>query len=150
MGWFRSNRASADDVAELRAQLAELTARLDTSSEPPDAPAPNAPAPPAPTPPPPDAPRLESLVERLDALELRISSVATELANQLSELSGELDDDERVSTVESTLTTRLEQAVSDIRATTEALAAEQARYEIQFRADLAEVADRSRRDPAER
>ena len=147
MGWFRSNRASADDVAELRAQVVELTGRL-SAAEQANTDLRNAieEEPPAPTPlPSPAAVSIADLVERLDALEVRVASVSTELANQLSEIAGELDDPptERIDAVEAAFAASLNDAVSGIRTTTEALAAEQARYEIQFRADLAELADRT-------
>jgi len=46
------------------------------------------------------------------------------------------------------LADRLDAAIDDVLDTTERLAAEQARYEIQFRADLAELAERIRRPGA--
>ncbi len=141
MGWFRRNTNDAD-IAALRAQVEDLGERLAAAEA---AAQPTEPEP-APLPAPPagstsqDRARLDTIAERLDALDARITSVSTELANQLDELSDEIDRADG-----SEFTTRLDEAVAAIRQTTEALAAEQARYEMQFRADLAEVADRTLR-----
>ncbi|HYN32800.1 MAG TPA: hypothetical protein VES40_09255 [Ilumatobacteraceae bacterium] len=108
--------------------------------------------------------------ERMSSVDSRVTSVSTELANQLTELSRDIDelnrrtaeqaDDEsdlsnadNVDTadpteIEARLTERLDAAIDDVLDTTEKLAAEQARYEIQFRADLAELAERLRRPNA--
>ncbi|MEO1058607.1 MAG: hypothetical protein AAFY28_17000 [Actinomycetota bacterium] len=139
MGWFRRNNNDAD-VAALRARIDELEARLSAPG------AGDPPPPAAPLPAPPlgttteDRAQLADIIERLDALDLRVTSVSTELANQLDELAGDID-----GTDTSDFTARLDAAVAAIRQTTEALAAEQARYEMQFRADLAEIADRATR-----
>ncbi|MEM9514567.1 MAG: hypothetical protein AAGA42_06875 [Actinomycetota bacterium] len=146
MSWFRRN-TSDNAIAMLRAQVDELAERLaaaEAANQPDDA-EPAQPEP-APLPAPPlgstseDRSRLDTITERLDALDARITSVSTELAHQLDELSGEIDRADG-----SEFTMRLDEAVAAIRHTTEALAAEQARYEMQFRADLAEVADRATR-----
>lgn len=77
------------------------------------------------------------VAERLAALEARVSGMGTELSRQLHELGDEIE--------------RLAREVDDpaVRDAVEALtsvqvrlAAEQARYEIAFRQDLAELADR--------
>jgi chromosome segregation ATPase len=102
--------------------------------------------------------------ERLSSADARITSVSTELANQLTELSRDIDELNRRSAdttaatdpsaevdtdaIEARLTERLDAAIDDVLDTTEKLAAEQARYEIQFRADLAELAERFRRPGA--
>jgi DNA repair exonuclease SbcCD ATPase subunit len=105
--------------------------------------------------------------ERLSSADARITSVSTELANQLTELSRDIDELNRRSAeaepgtgtsagtstgadidtaeLEARLAERLDSAIEDVLDTTEKLAAEQARYEIQFRADLAELAERLRR-----
>ena len=125
-----------------------------------------------------DDERLDNLAAQLDALttavaahtdrmssaDTRVTSVSTELANQLTELSRDIDDLNRrtaeqpdgkndlinadTDTIEARLTERLDAAIDDVLDTTEKLAAEQARYEIQFRADLAELAERLRRPNA--
>ena len=83
-----------------------------------------------------------------------------ELANQLTELGSDIDElnrrtsepatssrSEAVSTaeLEARIAERLDAAMDDVLDSTERLAAEQARYEIQFRSDLAELAERIRR-----
>lgn len=109
--------------------------------------------------------------ERLSSADARITSVSTELANQLTELSRDIDELNRRSAeadssthssteaasgtstgsdvdtaeLEARLSERLDSAIEEVLDTTEKLAAEQARYEIQFRADLAELAERLRR-----
>jgi hypothetical protein len=85
------------------------------------------------------------MAERLAALDERVTSVSLELANQLTELSGDL---ELVGAGErgvDDLDARIESSLEAIRSGQERLAAEQARYEIQFRADLADLAERLRR-----
>jgi hypothetical protein len=86
--------------------------------------------------------------------------VSLELANQLTELGRDIDDLNRrtvesavngdatevdTAELEARITERLDAAIDDVLDSTERLAAEQARYEIQFRADLAELAERIRR-----
>jgi DNA repair exonuclease SbcCD ATPase subunit len=98
--------------------------------------------------------RMTTLADALAAMDERITSVSTELANQLTELGTELDavnargggdrtidDDALRAEVERAL----EEAMDEIQGGQERLAAEQARYQIQFRQDLAELADRLRR-----
>jgi uncharacterized coiled-coil protein SlyX len=129
MGWFSKKELAAPapgvtaaDVDELRAQLAALQERL--ISAPPTEPPPQA------------APVVDrdvlAVVEqhlcdldaRLDALEQRVTSVSTELANQVTELGNDIE---------------------PIHQSAERLANEQARYQIAFRQDLAELAERLRR-----
>ena len=145
MGWFRRNDeqgVTADEVVALRARIDELEALVVSDQE-----RTNEPEPPAtPLPAPPlgatsqDRSQLADVVDRLGALDARVTSIAHELTNQLNELAGEID-----ATDGSEFDTRLDAAVAAIRQTTEALAAEQTRYEMQFRADLAEIADRAMR-----
>ena len=83
-----------------------------------------------------------------------------ELANQLTELSSDIDelnrrssepatsgqaDESDTAELEARIAERLDAAMKDVLDSTERLAAEQARYEIQFRSDLAELAERIRR-----
>ena len=75
--------------------------------------------------------RIDQLADRIATLDARITSISTELANQLTELSGEAD--------------AATAAADAIRAGQERLANEQARYQIAFRQDLAELAERLRR-----
>src|ERR687897_60872 len=131
----RLDRADADK-ADLGSRVHSLTARLETSTPPP--------------PPPPVKPaisdadldilraRLQRLSDRLDAADDRISSIATELANQLTELSGDVESiaKEHPPT---------DDIVTEIRDEQVKLASEQARYQIAFRQDLAQLAERLRR-----
>ena len=74
----------------------------------------------------------------MDRVDARITSISTELAHQLTELSGEVDglgaNDPPT-----------ERVVDELRDAQTRLANEQARYQIQFRQDLAELAERLRR-----
>ncbi len=80
--------------------------------------------------------RVAELVARLDAIDARVTAVSTELANQLNELGGELD----------ALAARPDDgAVEELRTGQVRLASEQARYQIAFRQDLAELAETLRR-----
>lgn len=142
---------------QLRAELATLRERLDASDE---AKADleatvdalnrrlivTAPPPPPPVPPPTVAEPIESasaeqlaatdaavqrlqehigsLHRRIELLDTRVTSVSTELANQLNEIGNDIE---------------------PMHESAERLAAEQARYQIQFRQDLAELAERFRR-----
>jgi hypothetical protein len=137
--------AVATEVAELRGQLEALARRLDTGET--------------------DRARLADVV---GALQQRVASVGTELTNQLSELSGEIDalqarpdptaaiaavDGLRgdVGGLQSTiddLATAIKGVESDtdgLRGAQERLANEQARYQIAFREDLATIADQTAR-----
>jgi len=174
------------DVDEFRTRLQELAGKLDAAST--DTPA-APPPPPAFAPPRPSAvddARLERIEERLDELDEsrastgarldeiaataagideRVTNISTELANQLTELSTDIDyvaqgmapssgaapiDPELL---EAKLQQRLDEEIDaklgigldEVRTNAERLAMEQARYEIKFRQDLAELADRLRR-----
>ncbi len=118
---MRDRLDAADrEKAELAATVDELNQRLITT------------APPPPPPPEPEqttsgdelARRLDELNSRMMLLDDRVTSVSTELANQVSEIGNDIE---------------------PIQAGAERLAAEQARYQIQFRQDLAELAERVRR-----
>ena len=65
-----------------------------------------------------------ALDQRIDRLDERVTAVSTELANQLTEIGNDIE---------------------PMHDSAERLAAEQARYQIQFRQDLAELAERIRR-----
>jgi len=81
-----------------------------------------------------------ALDQKIAALDSRVTRMTTELSNHLHELGSDLatlsenDDD---SAVETTLT--------ELRANQTRIANEQARYEIAFRQDLAEIAEMIRR-----
>ncbi len=119
--------------------------------------------------------QLGQMAERMTSLDRRLTNVSTELANQLTELSRDIDDlgdrpaassfpppaaatagsapvaDDGVSDdldtdeLELRLAEKFDMAIDEVRASQERLAAEQARYEIKFREDLAELADRLRK-----
>ncbi len=104
--------------------------------------------------------RLDELARQTSSIDARVISVSMELANQLTELSSDIDELNRRSTdpsgaesttaidvgaLEARIAERLDVAMDDVLDSTERLAVEQARYEIQFRADLAELAERLRR-----
>ncbi|MFT6813768.1 MAG: hypothetical protein ACI91Q_000286 [Gammaproteobacteria bacterium] len=93
------------------------------------------------------------MTEKMSALDDRMNQVSLELANQLTELSNDLDvlldqaDAENEPTADDAVAVNelVTEAIGSVQRSTERLAAEQARYEIQFRADLAELADLFRR-----
>jgi prefoldin subunit 5 len=130
------------DKADIGSKVQSLASRLDTPVGPP---------PSAPPPPPPVAvaavseadidiirARLQRLSDRLDQVDARITSISTELANQLSELSGELDSVSSRQPVG-------DDVVDEIRDAQVRLAGEQARYQIAFRQDLADLVERLRK-----
>jgi predicted nucleic acid-binding Zn-ribbon protein len=117
-----SDRAKAD----LEATVDELNHRLiATVTSTPEIPPVDEPPP---TPAGPDTDELNrqlaSLDERLANLDGRVTAVSTELANQVNELGNDIE---------------------PMQVAAERLAAEQARYQIAFRQDLAELAERIRR-----
>jgi len=139
-------RLDASDAAkvELGSKIRSLTDRLETPITAP----PHEPPTPAVVPTTVDAAELEAvraqiarLTVRLEALDRRITTISTELANQLGELSDDID----------TLGKRSEADAIDeatlvaLRDAQTRLASEQARYQIAFRQDLAEIAERWRR-----
>jgi hypothetical protein len=163
MGLFKRRSEDPDELERLRTGLGELRERLDESDAakvelgskirsltermetPITAPPPEPPTPSAASV---DAAELEAvraqiarLTVRLEALDRRITTISTELANQLGELSDDID----------TLGKRTEADAIDeatlvaLRDAQTRLAGEQARYQIAFRQDLAEIAERWRR-----
>ncbi len=167
MGLFRKNNAD-EQIATLRAELASLHQRLDESDRakatlenrlseltatntalrtrveglttitaPPTEPPPSSSV---------DDGRLTSVEEQLAALDertgtidSRVTSISTELTNQLSELSSEIDGLSAAAGADATA------ELEELRDGAERLANEQARYQIQFRQDLADLAERLRR-----
>jgi DNA repair exonuclease SbcCD ATPase subunit len=165
MGLFKRRTEDPDEVEQLRTGLGELRTRLDESDaakvelgskirsltdrldKPITAPPPEPPAPPVEQPSvgPGDLEAIRAqiarLTVRLEALDRRITTISTELANQLGELSDDID----------TLGKRSEAGAVDeatlveLRGAQTRLANEQARYQIAFREDLAAIAERWRR-----
>jgi len=88
--------------------------------------------------------QLGQLAEKVGAVDSRVNQVSLELTNQLTELSGDLD---RASARADALdmVEQLTTQLHDVTGGQQRLANEQARYAIQFREDLAELADRLRR-----
>jgi uncharacterized coiled-coil DUF342 family protein len=161
------------DVETLTADLDAINQRLASFADAPEpAGAPLTQSSPPPPPPPP-APvgddtserlaelraQLDALTEATSAIDARVTGVSMELANQLTELGRDIDELNRrtsesaaaggaefdTAELEARITERLDAAIEDVLDSTERLAAEQARYEIRFRADLAELAERIRR-----
>jgi chromosome segregation ATPase len=131
----RLDRSEADKT-ELGSRVHKLTTRLETPLAPP-------PAEPARKPVTESdldilRARLQRLSDRLDGIDARITSISTELANQITELSGDVESiaKEHPPT---------DDVVTEIRDAQVRLANEQARYQISFREDLAEIAERLRR-----
>jgi len=77
--------------------------------------------------------RVQSIADRLDEVDARITSISSELANQINELSGDI---EHLSTNEPA-----SELIEQIHDSQIKLANEQARYQIAFRQDLANLAD---------
>ncbi|NNE12668.1 MAG: hypothetical protein HKN41_10560 [Ilumatobacter sp.] len=82
--------------------------------------------------------RLQRVNARIEEIDQRITSISTELANQLTELSTELDAIHSAQPPDG-------ETVDELRDSQTRLAEEQARYQIAFRKDLAELADRLKR-----
>ena len=88
--------------------------------------------------------QLGQLAEKVGAVDSRVNQVSTELTNQLTELSGDLDQaSARADALD--MVEQLATQLHDVTSGQQRLANEQARYAIQFRAELAELADRLRR-----
>ena len=160
MGIFKK-RADPAELEAIKADIAAIAARLDRSDADKDELGSRVhslttkletPATPTPPPPPPEPPkpaiteadldilraRLQRLSDRLDAVDARITSISTELANQITELSGDVESiaKEHPPT---------DDIVVEIRDAQVKLASEQARYQIAFREDLADLAERLKR-----
>jgi uncharacterized phage infection (PIP) family protein YhgE len=78
--------------------------------------------------------RMDALAAGITQMDARLSSISTEIANQLSELGNEID----------ALSQGLgdEETVTNLKSAQTRLAQEQARYQIAFQQDLAELAER--------
>jgi hypothetical protein len=87
------------------------------------------------------SPRLDELATKLAELDARVSSVSTELANQIAELGHDID---ALGSRDPTVPTD-GAVVDELRDGQVRLANEQARYQIAFREDLARLAEQLRR-----
>ena len=79
---------------------------------------------------------VQRIGQRIDDVDARITSISTELANQITELGADIDADG---------TSPGDAVVGELRDAQTRLAGEQARYQIAFRQDLADLADRLKR-----
>ena len=77
---------------------------------------------------------MDALAAGITQMDARLSSISTEIANQLSELGNEVDALSRGLGDEETIT--------NLKSAQTRLAQEQARYQIAFQQDLAELAER--------
>ncbi len=127
MGIFnREQKASAASVDELRTIVAELRVTVDQQA---------------------DAlrdanTRLDSIAKLVSGLESKVSLIGTEIGNQVHEIGNEIS--AMVKKIENAETIA-EEAFEQLAANQARLANEQARYEITFRQDLAQIADMARR-----
>lgn len=92
--------------------------------------------------------RLNSLVNRVEEVDARITSISLELANQITELGNDLDRREPGTSgagADAGDRAAIAATVEQMRTAQERLANEQARYQIAFQQELAALADRLRR-----
>lgn len=86
--------------------------------------------------------RIVAIAARVGELDARITSTSTELANQISELSSDIESVRKAADTEPASNEGVDPALLDaLEESQERLANEQARYQIAFRADLARLAD---------
>ncbi len=160
----RLDKADADKH-ELGTAVHGIVTRLDTPIAPPPGPPPPPPEPQKPAVTEADLgmlrARMQRLNDRIDEIDARITSIATELANQINELAGEVgtlavsatqpawaegdpgDDDAAAQAAAAAALAGAAEAIAiEIRDAQVKLANEQARYQIAFRQDLAELAER--------
>lgn len=128
---FEATTVDPAELAQLRGEVGRLSERLDERPEPSSGGV--------------DATEfaevrqmVERLTGRLDEVDARITSISTELANQISEISNDI---EAVGGTEPPT----DEVVDELREAQTRLANEQARYQIAFRHDLADLAERLKR-----
>ncbi len=83
--------------------------------------------------------QLTAFGDRIDGVDARLVTISRELALQIDELSGELD--QRLANDADADDEEIVALLDELRGAQERLASEQARYQIAFRSDLAELAD---------
>lgn len=162
MGLFKK-RADPAELAQLKSELAAMSARLDHADAAKeqlgeqvqgivsrlDTPIAAPPETPPPLPEPAIDPaeldvlraRIQRLGDRMDEIDQRVTSIATELANQISEISSDIE----TLGGEQPPAGVSDELVGELRDAQTRLANEQARYQIAFRQDLAELAERLKR-----
>lgn len=117
--------ATEAELLELRTQVAQLTSQLSeimTQST--------------------ESQRIvRDLTSLIQATESRITQVGSEVTNQLNELSGDIESLEQLTKQMAEITSELPADIELVRHDQEELAREQARYQIAFRQDLAEVVE---------
>ena len=155
MGLFKKRTKDPAEIQRLKDEVASMAKRLDASDEAKHELGStvdglvtrlNTPIAPPPTEPPPIVDpeefnrlraRVLRLAERIDAADQRITAISTELANQITELSGDIEGINAAGPP-------TDEIVGELRDAQTRLAAEQARYQIAFRQDMASLADRLR------
>jgi chromosome segregation ATPase len=125
MGLFR--RRAPAEIEQMKTEVASLREALERQAERADPPDPGA--------------RLDELAAKLAELDNRVTSVSTELANQIAELGHDLDALDRRDPADQDNGA----VVDELRDGQVRLANEQARYQIAFREDLARLAEQLRR-----
>lgn len=107
-------QAVRDELVTLRTELSEQVAALNAERE-----------------------MTKAVAERISSLEARVSGMGSELSRQLHELGNEIEELSRRAD-----DTGIADIVDALKSAQVRLATEQARYEITFRQDLAELADK--------
>lgn len=115
----RALETMTTEVAELRVLVDEQATRIDAETR-----------------------RNHTIAERVNDIESRITGLGAELSRQLHELGTEIDELSKRADDDATVL-----AVDALKASQIRLATEQARYEITFRRDLADLADQLLRRP---
>lgn len=83
-----------------------------------------------------DRQNAKSVADRISGLETRVSGMGAELSRQLHELGNEIEELSQRADEDG-----VAEVIATLKATQIKLASEQARYEITFRQDLAQLAD---------
>ena len=128
----KAKKARQAELDELRDQIRDLTSQLATLSSSQAS----------------TSSQIDDLVTRIGSLDGRITQVGTEVTHQLGELSGDIDSlAQRTTTMNDEIGQLgdVTSIVDEVRTDQARLANEQARYEIAFRQDLAELAERLQR-----
>lgn len=128
MAFRRPSKKIRDDLDQLRVQLGVLVEQVSALAASDSA----------------RADQVNDVVEKMKGLTVRIEQVGHEVTHQLGELSSDIDSiGSRTESLGRSIAhlTELPNLVDGVRSDQARLANEQARYEIAFRQDLAEIAD---------